>query len=60
MRHEGDIVLISCYELGHQPAGLALPMAFLERAGYRPRAVDTAVERPDERVLEAARFVGIS
>ena len=27
-----QLVLLSCYELGHQPLGLAVPLAFLERA----------------------------
>ena len=29
----GGVLLISCYELGRQPLGLASPLAFLERAG---------------------------
>jgi hypothetical protein len=30
----GDILLLSTYELGHQPHGLALPLGFLTRAGW--------------------------
>ena len=30
---KGTILLVSCYELGHQPLALASPLAFLERAG---------------------------
>jgi radical SAM superfamily enzyme YgiQ (UPF0313 family) len=54
------IALLSCYELGHQPHGLAMPLAFLERAGYHPVAQDLAIERLDEDVIRSADFVGIS
>jgi radical SAM superfamily enzyme YgiQ (UPF0313 family) len=60
LRDAGAIVLVSCYELGHQPQGLALPLAFLERAGFRPAALDLAVEPLDPRPLARARFVAIS
>lgn len=60
MRARGQILLVSCYELGHQPLSLAWPVAFLEAAGYRPVAVDTAVEPLTDDVIRAARFVGIS
>ncbi|MCX5747948.1 MAG: CUAEP/CCAEP-tail radical SAM protein [Proteobacteria bacterium] len=54
------IALLSCYELGHQPHGLAMPVAFLERAGYQPVAQDLAIERLDEELIRTADFVGIS
>jgi radical SAM superfamily enzyme YgiQ (UPF0313 family) len=60
MRGAGDILLVSTYELGHAPHGVALPAAFLERAGYRPAALDLAVERFDEGRVRAARLVAIS
>jgi len=56
----GAILLISCYELGHQPLGLASPLGFLERAGYRPAAPDISVERFDPEKAARARFVGIA
>ena len=59
LRSSGDILLISCYELGHQPLGVALPLGFLERAGYRPDALDIAVEMFDDAKAARARFVGI-
>jgi hypothetical protein len=34
LRESGAVLLVSCYELGHQPLGIAWPKAFLERAGY--------------------------
>jgi len=52
--------LISCYELGHQPFSVASPLGWLARAGYRPAAIDLAVERLDPDRVAAARFIGIS
>ena len=43
MKRPGAILLISCYELGHQPIGLASPLGFLERAGHTPDVMDIAV-----------------
>ena len=60
MRRPGSILLISCYELGHQPLGIASPLGFLERAGYAPDALDISVERFDREKMARARFVGIS
>jgi radical SAM superfamily enzyme YgiQ (UPF0313 family) len=60
LRSPGSVLLISCYELGHQPLGVALPIGFLERAGYAPDAIDIAVEAFDEQKASRARFVGIS
>ena len=60
LRSPGSVLLISCYELGHQPLGVALPLGFLERAGYAPDATDIAVEAFDEQKASRARFVGIS
>ena len=60
MRSPGDILLISCYELGHQPLCVALPLGFLQRAGFEPDAMDIAVDNFDPAKIERARFVGIS
>jgi radical SAM superfamily enzyme YgiQ (UPF0313 family) len=60
MRRPGDILLISTYELGHQPIGLAMAAAFLERAGFRPRLLDLAVDPVDEEALRAAQLVAVS
>ncbi|MBI4240774.1 MAG: radical SAM protein [Candidatus Rokubacteria bacterium] len=59
-REPGAVLLVSCYELGHQPLGVASPLGFLERAGYAPGALDIAVERFDPDKIRRARFVGIS
>ncbi|MHC4067568.1 MAG: CUAEP/CCAEP-tail radical SAM (seleno)protein [Planctomycetota bacterium] len=44
MREPGEILIVSCYELGHQPLAAASALGFFERAGYQPVAVDLAVE----------------
>ncbi len=59
LRSPGSVLLISCYELGHQPLGVALPLGFLERAGFAPDAIDVAVERLDADKVRRARFVGV-
>jgi len=56
----GAILLVSCYELGHQPLGVAWPMAFLENAGYAPDALDIAVDPFDVARVARARMVAIS
>ncbi|MDH3217290.1 MAG: radical SAM protein, partial [Candidatus Krumholzibacteria bacterium] len=59
--HEpGAIVLISCYELGHQPLGLVFPDAHLRDAGFCPALIDIDVEPFDEQILRGVRLVGIS
>ena len=35
MRSRGAVLLVSCYELGHQPLSLASPLAFFRGAGHR-------------------------
>src|SRR5262245_42379992 len=60
MNSSGSILLVSCYELGHQPAGLALPLAFLQRAGFEADAMDVSVEGFDAEKARNASFVGIS
>ena len=60
LRQPGAIMFVSCYELGHQPLGIAQPMGFLEQAGFAPIGLDIAVENIEESALRVARFVGIS
>jgi len=60
LRGEGEILLVSTYELGHAPHGIALPAAFLARAGFRPASLDLAVEPFDEARVGRARLVAIS
>jgi radical SAM superfamily enzyme YgiQ (UPF0313 family) len=59
----GDVVLVSCYEPGHQPQGVASAVAHLRRAGFAPTCLDLAVEPLDDAArarLTAARLVAIS
>ena len=60
LRSPGSVLLISCYELGHQPIGVAMPMGFLERAGFAPDAMDIAAEQLNLDKVSKAQFVGIS
>jgi radical SAM superfamily enzyme YgiQ (UPF0313 family) len=56
----GAILLVSCYELGHQPLNLAFPLAWLRESGYAPVAVDTAVDPLDDDTIAGAGLVAIS
>jgi len=60
MHAPGAILLISCYELGHRPAGLTRPLRALEAAGFAPDAIDIAVEPLDVEKVARAKFIGIS
>ena len=54
------VLLLSTYELGHQPLGLARPAADLTAAGHDVRCQDLAVEHLDEGTVAWAGLVGIS
>ncbi|MCZ6569408.1 MAG: CUAEP/CCAEP-tail radical SAM protein [Deltaproteobacteria bacterium] len=54
------VLLVSCYELGHQPLALASPAAFLIAEGLEVECLDLAVEPLDVEQIERADFVGIS
>ena len=54
------ILLLSTYELGHQPLGLARPAADLIAAGHDVRCQDLAVEHLDEGLVGWAGLIGIS
>ena len=60
MRAPGEILLVACYELGHQPLAVAWPAAFLERQGYRPATMDVSVEPFDPEKVARARVFAIS
>jgi radical SAM superfamily enzyme YgiQ (UPF0313 family) len=60
MRSSGALLLVSCYELGHQPLGVAMPLAFLEQAGFAPDVIDIAVEAFDPDKVARAGLVAIS
>ena len=54
------VLLLSTYELGHQPLGLASPAASLRAAGHEVEAYDLAIEAPDLEVVRRAELIGIS
>lgn len=55
-----NILLLSCYELGHQPLSLAWPTAVLQNAGYGVTAVDLAVSSFPREAAAQADFVAIA
>jgi hypothetical protein len=56
----GEILLLACYELGHQPLSLAWPLAVLRRDGWQAAAQDLSLAPLDERLAAAAGLVGIA
>jgi radical SAM superfamily enzyme YgiQ (UPF0313 family) len=60
MKAPGEILLVSCYELGHQPLHLASLQSMLAQAGFAPIPVDTAVETLTDEAILRALFVAIS
>ena len=60
MHAHGAILLVACYELGHQPLAVAWPAAVLEARGYRPALLDVSMEAFDATRAAAARVAAIS
>ncbi len=60
LRRPGRVLLVSCYELGHQPVSLAGPLAAFRNAGFDPLAIDTAVDPLPDAAIAMARFVAIA
>lgn len=54
------VLLVSTYELGHQPLGLAWPAAALRAAGHDVRTLDVAVETLDAGAFRNVDLVAIS
>ncbi len=54
------VLLISTYELGHQPLHVASPAAALRRAGHELRCLDLSVQPWDADAVEWAQAVGFS
>ncbi len=57
MERTFNAVLISTYELGRQPFGLASPAAWLRRAGASVTCLDLSRERLREEPVRAADFI---
>ncbi len=54
------VVLVSGYELGHQPIHLGGPGAALIAAGHEVRCVDTSVQALDDESIEWAEALAVS
>ena len=53
-------LLISTYEQGRQPLGLAAPAALLRADGHEVRTLDLSVEEPHPALYDWAELIGIS
>src|SRR5437868_7579901 len=54
-----NVLLISTYELGRQPFGLASPAAWLREAGHEVRCQDLSQDKLDAAAVRDADLVGI-
>jgi radical SAM superfamily enzyme YgiQ (UPF0313 family) len=52
-----NALLVSTYELGHQPFGLASPAAWLRREGIEVRQVDVSKEKLTEEAIRSADLI---
>lgn len=59
-KNRPGILLVSCYELGHEPLGLTVPAGLLARAGFSARLLDLAVAPIDEDAIAHADLIAIS
>src|SRR5919198_11218 len=55
-----DVLLLSTYELGHQPLGLARPAADLSSAGHKVTCADLSVQHLPRQAVRTADLIGIS
>ncbi len=53
-----QVLLVSTYELGRQPFGLASPAAWLRRAGHDVVTIDASRTRVGDEAIAAAEVVG--
>ncbi len=54
------VLLISTYELGHQPLHVASPAGALQRAGHQVRCLDLSVQPWDQDAVGWAQAIGFS
>jgi radical SAM superfamily enzyme YgiQ (UPF0313 family) len=52
-----NVLLISTYEMGRQPFGLASPAAWLRQAGFEVRCLDLSVDALDPEAVRAAGLI---
>jgi hypothetical protein len=60
MNDTPDVLLLSCYELGHQPVSLGWPLAALGEAGLAASAVDLSVDDFPADAVRSARLIAIA
>jgi radical SAM superfamily enzyme YgiQ (UPF0313 family) len=60
MKEKGTILLISCYELGRPPFGVALLSGLLAQSGFSVETCDLAIETLDKEKVLCADVVAIS
>ncbi len=53
------IALVSTYELGRQPFGIASPCAWLKRAGHQVATIDLSAQALDADVIRSADLIAI-
>ena len=53
------VLLLSTYELGHQPFGLASPAAWFKNAGAEVNCLDLAVQKLDSDLVRWAELIAI-
>lgn len=53
-----EILLLSTYEMGRQPFGLASPAAWLREAGFTVRCLDLSVDTLAAEAVRAASLIG--
>jgi radical SAM superfamily enzyme YgiQ (UPF0313 family) len=54
-----NIVLLSTYEMGRQPFGMASPAAWLRAAGHQVLCLDLSIQRLDEAAVAAADLIAL-
>jgi radical SAM superfamily enzyme YgiQ (UPF0313 family) len=54
-----NVLLVSTYDLGHQPFGLASVAAWLRQQGASVSMIDLAVQRLDEDAVSGARLIAV-
>jgi radical SAM superfamily enzyme YgiQ (UPF0313 family) len=56
----GAVLLVACYELGHQPLTVAWAAAALEASGFQPSIMDVSVEPFDDDKAQRAQLAVIA
>jgi radical SAM superfamily enzyme YgiQ (UPF0313 family) len=60
IRDPGAVLLVSCYELGHQPLATAQAAAFLRRGGLEPAQLDLAQDALTAELARRAEVIAFS